>query len=66
MGKGVFFSVEMGELLGEEETGAVGLIEEAICAAKVFEKRATPKKNGLNAEAEKKNAEGKKTTCVAC
>jgi hypothetical protein len=44
MGRGVFVSVEMGVLLGEEETGAVGLVEEAKCEAEVFEKKGNTKK----------------------
>jgi hypothetical protein len=66
VGRGGFVSLEMGVLLGDKATGAVGLVlvEEVICAAKVFEKKATPKKNWQNAKAgrrrEKKMPEGKK------
>ncbi len=54
--------------MGEEATSAVGLVEEAICAVEVFEKKTTPKKNGQNAKArrrkKKKMPEGRKTTWV--
>jgi len=62
MGRGVFVSVEMGVLLGEEETGAVVLVEEAKCEAEVFEKKGNTQKKKERAERRswKENAEGKK------
>jgi hypothetical protein len=49
MGRGVFVYVEMGVLLGEEETGAV-LVEEAKCEAEVFEKKGNTQKKKERAE----------------
>jgi hypothetical protein len=59
----------MGVLLGEEVTCAVGFEEDAISAAKVFEKRLQRKKSITEMTERRKNAGENKigeTTWVAC